>query len=74
VLDKWCPLKKGGGTNARTAGLPSSQFLPLRVGIGDVREGRVPTGKLLSGPIATLLRQDTSIVPLGTITHITGMF
>ena len=41
---------------------------------GNVREVWVPKGKLLAGPIATLLKQDTSIFPLGTITHITRKF
>ena len=41
---------------------------------GNVREVWVPKGKLLAGPIATLLEQDTPISPPGTITHITRMF
>ena len=41
---------------------------------GNVREVWVPKGKLLAGPMATLLKQDTSIFPLGTITHITRKF
>ena len=38
---------------------------------GNVREVWVPKGKPLAGPIATLLKQDTSIFLLGTIAHIT---
>ena len=38
---------------------------------GNVQEAWVPKGKLLAGPIANLLKEDTSISPLGTITHIT---
>ena len=56
---------------------------------GNAREVWVPKGKLLAGPIATLLKQDTclvsssyvclleqdtSIFPLGTIKHITRKF
>ena len=41
---------------------------------GNVREVWVPKGKLLAGPIAILLKQDTSIFLLGTITHITRKF
>ena len=41
---------------------------------GNEREVWVPKGKLLAGPIATLLKQDTSISPLRTITHITRKF
>ena len=53
----------------RSPAAPQLQYLIKTKLPGNVREVWVPKGKLLAGPIATLLKQDTSIFPLGTITH-----
>ena len=71
VLSTLRPENLRGGARAR---LRLSRTAPLLVKIqlpGNLREIWVPKGKLLAGPIATLLEQDSSISPLGTFTHLT---